>query len=122
MLQPTGLYLYHNLFPYTQLEMKLYFSKYYLENGRYFIHPAFGYATDISIKILKQFKCFSSSVDPAINPPFQYSHSKWKVRPFLKHVMHVTQEVNLLGINISCGDKTIGLQGDYRDFSFVFHL
>ena len=122
MPQHTGLYLYHNLSPYTQLEMKLYFSKYYLENGRYSIHHTLGYATDISIKILKHFKCFFSSVDPAINPPSQYSHPKCKVRPFLKHVVHVPQEVNLLGINISCGDKTIGLQGDHRDFSFVFHL
>jgi hypothetical protein len=68
-----------------------------------------------SIKQYRHFKSFFASVSPTIPMPSQESHPNWKVHPWLKHMLAVSQKAVFLVRNLLCDEQTIGFKENHKD-------
>ena len=115
MMKHLGLYLFQGLSPSPQVEMKFCSQQEDPVNGNDFIHTAFGGMTGVSQRRHRHFKSFFTSVDPTIPVPDRNTHPNWKVHPFLKHILDVSQKAIFMGRDLSCDEQTIGFQGHHKD-------
>ena len=115
LMKHIGLYLFQGLSPSPQVEMKFYSQSEDPVNGNDFIKEAFGGMTGVSQRRHRHFKSFFTSVDPTIPVPDRDTHPNWKVHPFLKHILDVSQKAVFMGRDLSCDEQTIGFQGHHKD-------
>ena len=84
-------------------------------NGNDFICYSFSGKSATSKRRHRHFKSFFTSVNPSLPVPDRSSHPKWKVHPFLKHILQVSKDAAFIGKNLSCDEQTVGFQGNHRD-------
>ena len=106
-----GLYVFHELPPSPQVEMKFNPSDEDPVNGNNFIHHAFGSNGAKATRRHRHFKCFFTSTNPCATPVSRETHPNWKVHPLLKHVLSVSKAAVFLGRHLSCDEQTMGFQG-----------
>jgi hypothetical protein len=115
LMQHIGLYLLQALSPSPQVEMKFHSQKEDPVNGNDLVHTSFGGRPGMSKRRHKHFKAFFASNNPYRPVPSRDTHPNWKVHPFLKHILQVSQEAVFMGRNLSCDEQTIGFQGNHKD-------
>ena len=114
-MQHIGLYLLQALSPSPQVDMKFYSQKDDPVNGNDLAHTSFGVKAATSQRRHRHFKSFFASNDPCHPVPSRDEVPNWKVHPFLKHILKVSQEAVFMGRDLSCDEQTIGFQGNHRD-------
>ena len=92
-----AIYLLRSISPSPQIEMKFKTQKEDPVNGSNLCTEVFG--SNASIRY-KQFKCSFSATDPLKPIPPTDTYPNWKIDPVLKHVMQVSKQCVVLGINI----------------------
>mmetsp|Transcript_43733 Transcript_43733/g.64212 ORF Transcript_43733/g.64212 Transcript_43733/m.64212 type:complete len:448 (-) Transcript_43733:705-2048(-) len=115
LMKHIGLYLFQGLSPSPQVEMKFFSSLEDPVNGNDFIHKSFGGMTGVLQRRHRHFKSCFTSVDPTIPVPDRNTHPNWKVHPFLKHILDISQKAVFMGRDLSCDEQTIGFQGHHKD-------
>ena len=111
LMQHIGLYLLQALSPSPQVDMKFCSQKDDPVNGNDLIHTSFGGKAATSQRRHRHFKSFFASNDPCHPVPSRDEAPNWKVHPFLKHILKVSQEAVFMGRDLSCDEQTIGFKG-----------
>ena len=102
----------NGLSPSPQVEMKFSSQAHDPVKGNDLIHSALGSNATSWHREFKKFFCVR---DPCMVTLTKTTHPNFKVDRLFKHVITVSIEAWLLGMEFSCDDMTQGLQGNHGD-------